>query len=165
MSTPQRPGWYPAPDGSRTEQWWNGAAWSDTKRGVGGAAMPGLPGYQAAPPVAPPTSAAPDVPRPDPYAPPVGAPALQRVVGSGGSVNLTNSTAVLAFVFSMLGIFIFGPLAVVGIVLGIIAVRRPTTVGGQRAMAIAAIVAGFVALAIGAVQLLLIALAFMGQPS
>ena len=50
MAEPQRPGWYPAPDGSATEQWWNGASWSDSKRGVGGAALPGLPAYRAAPP-------------------------------------------------------------------------------------------------------------------
>lgn len=29
----QRPGWYPDPDGVPGERWWNGAGWSDSRRG------------------------------------------------------------------------------------------------------------------------------------
>ena len=31
MATPERPGWYPAPNGGG-EQWWNGVAWSESRR-------------------------------------------------------------------------------------------------------------------------------------
>jgi hypothetical protein len=36
MSSPQTPGWYPAPDGAG-DQWWNGIDWSPARRPVGGA--------------------------------------------------------------------------------------------------------------------------------
>jgi hypothetical protein len=31
MATPERPGWYPAPNGGG-EQWWNGVSWSESRR-------------------------------------------------------------------------------------------------------------------------------------
>lgn len=36
MSSPQTPGWYPAPDGAG-DQWWNGIDWSPARRPTGGA--------------------------------------------------------------------------------------------------------------------------------
>lgn len=35
---PRSPGYYPAPDG-RGEQWWNGVAWSESRRGAGSAVL------------------------------------------------------------------------------------------------------------------------------
>ena len=151
MAEPQRPGWYPAPDGSATEQWWNGASWSDSKRGVGGAALPGLPAYRAAPPsVAPGSEVPPPLP---PSQPPY--PTLQSQVGAR-SVNVSNSTPTIALVMGLLGIFIFPLLGVAGIWLGATALRRPTTVGTQRSLAIGGIVTSIVALGWGALQLIFI---------
>ena len=148
MATPQRPGWYPAPDGSATEQWWNGASWSDAKRGVGGAAMPGLPAYHAAPPSTTPGA------EPLPPLPPTQAPyptlASQT---SGRSVNLTNSTPTLALVLGILGIFFFSPLGIAGIWLGARVLKRPETAGAQRSMAVGGIVTGIIALVWGGIQL------------
>ncbi len=169
MTTPVRPGWYPAPDGTATEQWWNGAAWSDSKRGVGGAAMPGLPGYQPAPPPTP--AAAPGIDRPDPYAPPAAPapyPTLQQITGQTAApartLNLTSSTAVLAFVFGMLSIFVLGLLGIVGIALGVVALRRPDTLGRQRGLAMGGIITGIVGLIIGAIQLIFFVVALTGLP-
>lgn len=151
MSTPQRPGWYPAPDGSGTEQWWNGAAWSDARRGPGGSAMPGLPGYQAAPPSTP-ASAPVDIPRPDPYAPPA---AAARVGGPGTATASVGSTsAVVALVLGIVSIFVFAPLGLVAIIVAISALGRPTTIGTQRTLAIVGIITGAVGLAWGAIQFL-----------
>ena len=148
MAEPQRPGWYPAPDGSATEQWWNGASWSDTKRGLGGAALPGLPAYRAAPPSAAPGSETPPPlpPTQQPY------PTLASQTG-GRSVNLTTSTPTMALVFGLLGIFIFPLLGIVGLVLGMMVLRRPTTVGTQRTLALGGIVTGIIALVWGGIQL------------
>ena len=171
MTTPVRPGWYPAPDGSGTEQWWNGASWSDSKRGIGGAALPGLPGYQAAPPPTP--AAAPGIERPDPYTavpPPAPYQTLQQIAGqnpssTGRTITATNSTAVLAFVFGILSIFVFGLLGVVGIALGGVALRRPDTVGRLRGLALGGIITGIVGLIIGAVQVIFFIVALTGLPS
>ena len=161
MATPQRPGWYTAPDGSATEQWWNGAAWSDTKRGVGGAAMPGLPAYRAAPPsMAPGSEPLPPLPStqpPNPY------PTLAGQVGGTRSVNMTNSSPTIALVFGILGIFILAPLGIVGIGLGIRALRKPGTVGVQRSLAIGGIVSGIVGLVWGAIQLAFVIFAFLSS--
>ena len=148
MAEPQRPGWYPAPDGSATEQWWNGAAWSDSKRGVGGAAMPGLPAYRAAPP---PGAYGPEtLPPMPPTQPPH--PTLASQTG-GRSVNLTSSTPMVALVLGVIGILFFAPLGIAAIWLGATVLRRPTTVGNQRTMAIGGIVTGIIALVWGGIQL------------
>ena len=171
MTTPVRPGWYPAPDGSGTEQWWNGASWSDAKRGPAGAALPGVPGYQAAPPPSP--AAAPGIERPDPYTappPPAPYPTLQQVAGqnpsvAGRTVTLSNSTPVIAFIFGMLSIFVFGLLGIVGIALGVVALRKPETVGRVRGLAFGGIITGIVGLVIGAVQVIFFIVALTGLPS
>ena len=149
MAEPQRPGWYPAPDGSATEQWWNGASWSDSKRGVGGAALPGLPAYRAAPPSSMPGAEAP--PPLPPTQPPYPTLASQT---AGRTVNLTSSSPVIALAFGLAGIVFFAPLGIVGIALGATVLRRPTTVGTQRTLAIGGIVTGIIALVWGGLQLL-----------
>ena len=154
MTEPQRPGWYPAPDGSATEQWWNGASWSDSKRGVGGAALPGLPAYRAAPPSSTPGSEAP--PPLPPTQPPY--PTLASQTG-GRSVNLTSSTPTVALVFGLIGIFVFPLLGIIGIVLGFMVLRRPATVGTQRTLAIGGIATGIIALVRGAIELTFVIIA------
>src|SRR4051812_43516747 len=133
MTTPQRPGWYPAPDGTGTEQWWNGATWSDSKRGIGGAALPGLPNYQAAPP----SGATPPVPpRPDPYTvppPPTGSPVmLQSIMGGNRAVTATNSTPLISLIFGIVSIVFFAPLGLVAIIMGVIVLRRPMSTKAEK---------------------------------
>jgi hypothetical protein len=151
MAEPQRPGWYPAPDGSATEQWWNGASWSDTKRGAGGAAMPGLPAYRATPPASPYGAEAP--PPLPPTQPPY--PTLASQTGAR-SVNVSNSTPTIALIFGLIGLFAFAPLGAAGIWLGIVALRRPTTVGTQRSIAIGGVITGIIALVWGAINLVIV---------
>jgi hypothetical protein len=166
MTTPQRPGWYPAPDGTGTEQWWNGAAWSDAKRGIGGAALPGLPNYQAAPPAAP----APSIPpRPDPYTappPPTGSPATLQGAPSGNrTITATNSTPVISLIFGLAGIFLFAPLGLVAIIMGAIVLRRPSSTKAERTMAIVGILAGIVGLIFGAIQVVFFVVSITGVPT
>jgi hypothetical protein len=88
-----------------------------------------------------------------PPLPPVQPPTLAAQVGGARSVNLTNSTPTVALIFGLLGLFIFPPLGIVAIVLGIMTLRRPTTVGTQRTLAIAGIVTGIFSLVWGSLQL------------
>ncbi|TPW70037.1 DUF2510 domain-containing protein [Schumannella sp. 10F1B-5-1] len=37
MDAPRSPGWYPDPDRAGAQRWWNGAGWSDARRGMSGA--------------------------------------------------------------------------------------------------------------------------------
>jgi uncharacterized protein DUF2510 len=164
MTTPQRPGWYPAPDGTATEQWWNGAAWSDSKRGLGGAALPGLPGYQAAPPA----GGMPAVPRPDPYTPqppPTGSPVMLQPLGGAVRATATNSTPLIALIFGIVGIFFFAPLGLVGIIMGATVLRRPGSTKAERSMAFIGIFAGIAALIWGAIQVIFFVVAITGLPS
>ena len=148
MAEPQRPGWYPAPDGSASEQWWNGASWSDSKRGVGGAALPGLPAYRATPPASAYGAEAP------PPLPPTQPPYPTLATQTGGrAANVASSSSAVAIVLGVAGILFFAPLGVAGIVLGITALRRPGTVGTQRTLALAAIVTGVIAVVWGGIQL------------
>ena len=111
--------------------------------------MPGLPAYNATPPaVAPGSEALPPLP---PTQPPHPTLASQT---AGRSVNLTNSTPTMALVFGLIGLFVFAPLGAVGIWLGIVALRRPATIGTQRTLAVGGIVTGIIALVIGAFYVL-----------
>ncbi len=150
MATPMSPGWYPAPDGNG-EQWWNGAGWSDGRRNPDGT-TPGLPGYQAAPPVTPPAATTPAGPvplaAPNPYG--------QRTAAGGNNVGLVraaNNPALIGIVFSALSLFVFAPLGIVGIVMGIIGLRKPDIPKATRGIAIGAIALGALGLVIGIVEL------------
>ena len=150
MATPMSPGWYPAPDGNG-EQWWNGAGWSDGRRNADGT-TPGLPGYQAAPPVTPAAATTPVGPAPISAPNPYGQPAT---AGTSRKLLVGNSPALVALVFSGLSVFVFAPLGIVGIVLGIIALRKAEATGATRGMAIGAIVLGAVGLVLGIIQLVI----------
>lgn len=104
-----RPGWYPDPQG-QGERWWNGASWSDTRRG--GATAP------------PPPAA-----RPDPYAKP--ATLATTVAPSGSTVDLSqNRFALLALILGFVGLFasITGPAA---LVLGFLGIRQAQRLKAQ----------------------------------
>ncbi|MBN9240763.1 MAG: hypothetical protein BGO97_13705 [Micrococcales bacterium 70-64] len=125
-----RPGWYPDPQGSG-ERWWNGASWSDTRRGAA-----------AAPP--------PPAARPDPYARPT------TVVPSGATVDLSqNRFALLAIILGFVGLFasITGPAAIVLGLLGIRQARR-LAAGGRPLSSIAIAAIGVVLGAIATVILI-----------
>jgi hypothetical protein len=145
MSTPQRPGWYPAPDGSGTEQWWNGAAWSDTKRGIGGSALPGLPNYRPTPPAHPDTPVTLQQSLPYPTAEQI---RLQRA-----GATTTNAGPAVGLVLGIAGILFFAPLGIVAIFLGARTLRRPGITASERTMGIGGIVTGIIALVWGAMQL------------
>lgn len=50
----KRAGWYPDPDGAAGERWWNGASWSDSRRGgVVPAAAPVVAAAASVAPIAP----------------------------------------------------------------------------------------------------------------
>ena len=109
MNTPTSPGWYPAPDGDG-EQWWNGSGWSDSRRGTD-AAVPGLPGYQAAPPSDRGAAAPPPPPS-----------RLSRAAGS-------DLSGISAIVFGVIGVTVFSLFAVIAIIVGLGTLRSNTWVG------------------------------------
>jgi hypothetical protein len=164
MATPMSPGWYPAPDG-RGQQWWNGAGWSESRRNADGTS-PGLPGYQAAPPaaqVAPVlngTTAQPGVFQP--VAPsnvpaPQGAPNPYAQPGTplrATGVRAATNPAVPALILGGLGVVVWPPLGIIGLVLGILALRKP---GTNRTFAMLAIGLGAISVVIGIVQIVLFA--------
>ncbi len=106
------PGWYPAPDGAPGERWWNGAGWSDSRRGA------------AETPV---VSSSPTLSRPNPYAPVPTAPAQ---FGSNPAVpydNRLNRMATAGLIAGAIGIFgfsIVGPVAIALSLLGIAKARQ-----------------------------------------
>ena len=111
------PGWYPAPDGSPGERWWNGAGWSESRRGA--AAVP-------APTVAP-AVGNPAPPRPDPYASGPTAPAQfgsAAPAAASAYAGRTNPLATVALVVGAISAFGFGIAGPVALVLSIIAIAR-----------------------------------------
>jgi hypothetical protein len=150
MTTPLSAGWYPAPDGNG-EQWWNGAGWSDGRRN-GAGTVPGLPGYQAAPPV---TSPPAPLGAPNPYAQPT--PTTPATTSAG---RVTSNRALVALIFGLLSIIVFAPLGIVGIVLGIMGRRKPGGTSSTRWMSTGAILLGSIGLVIGIVGLVISILSF-----
>lgn len=151
MSTPQRPGWYPAPDGSPGEQWWNGAGWSESRRGAA-----------AAPTQAPTATPAVSPHRPDPYAlahrgvtPPgqLPLPAARPV-----SVATANSAATISFVLGLVSLGL-GIVGIPAIILGLIGMSRakviqPPSAAGKW-MALAGIILGAFGLVMGLIPFLI----------
>jgi hypothetical protein len=112
MSTPSSPGWYSAPDGNG-EQWWNGSAWSESKRNSDGT-VPGLPGYQAAPPR--------DGAIPLLMPPPPTTSAVARAAGTDGA-------GIMAIVFGIVGLTVFSLFAPFAIIAGIATFKSTSWVG------------------------------------
>lgn len=66
----KRAGWYPDPDGIPGERWWNGAGWSDSRRGGAAASAAPVIATAAAVPVPVPVAVTVPVPVPPPAGPP-----------------------------------------------------------------------------------------------
>ncbi|MFZ9628463.1 MAG: DUF4190 domain-containing protein, partial [Ilumatobacteraceae bacterium] len=116
-------GWYPLPDGTR-ERYWDGAAWTDAVRPVGGAPIP-------PPPAGPPPMSG----------QPVGPPVSQVYVTSVPNHGPAIASMVLGIV--SFAICVVGPVtSIVGLVLGITSLKhvQPRGPKGGRGMAIAGIV-------------------------
>ena len=113
MSTPLSPGWYPAPDGNG-KQWWNGAAWSEAKQNSDGT-VPGLPGYQAAPPRG--TEPAVPVPPPPPTA------------SSLAKASQSDGASIVPVVFGVIGLTVFGLFSVIAIIAGLATFKSTSWIG------------------------------------
>ena len=106
------PGWYPSPDGTPGERWWNGSGWSDSRRDSAEAPI---------------ISSEPPLTRPNPYAP---VPTAQAQFGTNPAVpydSRLNRMATAGLVAGAIGIFgfsIVGPIAIVLSVLGIVKARQ-----------------------------------------
>jgi hypothetical protein len=132
-----RPGWYPDPDGTPGERWWNGSGWSDSRRG-------GTPVAAVA------SVAATTSPRPDPYATP--APAVSAPMRNIFTIDARqNRMSVAALVTGLIGLFGFSVLGPVAIVFGLIGISRARqlraqgTAGSTLVLATVGFVAGLIA--------------------
>lgn len=151
MTTPQRAGWYPAPD-RNGEQWWNGASWSESRRGAATETAP-VPLSNIIP-----SAYVPAVPRgarPDPYRIPDAA-----ALGPTGASVTSNPLAIAALVAGVVSVVValIGPVAVV---LGILGLRR----GGPkpaRLFSIVGITLGAVSSLGGLVSLVTLVVALLG---
>lgn len=108
----KRAGWYPDPTGAPGERWWNGATWSETKRGAAAPTASSPIIYSASNP-------APE--RPDPYAavPPLAAAGANRVIDL--RLNRYASIGFLTGLISLFfnAFFVLAPIAIVFSILGL----------------------------------------------
>jgi hypothetical protein len=151
----RRPGWYPDPQGAPGERWWNGAGWSDSRRG-GASSAASAPAYHSA--------VGPVLQRPDPYAPsPTLATSTSPAPPRTGSAALRqNQLATVGFVtglMSLFGLSILGPVAVVFSALGFRRARQLRTEGSGGSSAALAWI-GIVGGAVGTVALVVAIVSF-----
>ncbi|MEP6480555.1 MAG: DUF2510 domain-containing protein [Rhodoglobus sp.] len=157
----KRAGWYPDPDNAGGERWWNGAGWSDSRRGGAAAAAsspyapaatgtaatlaPGVPNIPMPAVPLPPAgysagSSAP--PRPNPYAQPYATPQ----VGSSTSINVSvNRNAMIGFITGLVSLFfnlffVLAPLAIVFSALGLVKARALAAQGTPRNLLVYAVI-------------------------
>jgi len=167
MATPERPGWYPAPTGGG-EQWWNGVAWSESRRDGSIARQavshsdPARSSSPAAPAqnaraisnITPPANRAPALPAPyrGPVPPPpyTGAPA-HAAPGAAQQASATTSGAVLPLILGIGSLFI-GVLGIVAIIAGI---RGVTTAGHNPATATSTRTFATIGIVLGAIGLII----------
>ena len=189
MSAPRSPGWYPAPNGGG-EQWWNGVAWSESRRDGTTARRAATHVTPAAAPNAAPVSnitpmAAPHAPavsnitppapyagpqRPNPYAAPtrpfIQDPAASQAYGHATAQMAPASLAALITGIASVFIPIVGPIA---IILGVralnLANRADAIAKSSRSYAIAGIVLGIVGTIAGLFQVILLIVAFSSASS
>ena len=123
-ATPGVPGWYPDPFSTTRLRWWTGQSWTFTTDDAG-RLVPPAPAV-IAPPPPPAPSLPPPVPPPTPTPTPVPPPAAAAAAGPGAVRRFLGSRKVIAA-------------AVLGVVLGLIAVRlvdrphRSSGAGGDQA--------------------------------
>ena len=169
MTAPRSPGWYPAPNGGG-EQWWNGVAWSESRRdGTTSRAAVTHVTPSGPPPAAPVTNitpmAAPHAPavsnitppapyRPIPYAQqqPMQSPAAAQAYGS--ATSQMTPAALAAFITGLLSIVV--PIAgVAAVILGVRALSSAKDAGplekSSRTYATIGIVIGAVTSLFGAI--------------
>jgi len=189
MSAPRSPGWYPAPNGGG-EQWWNGVAWSESRRDGTTARRAATHVTPAAAPNAAPVSnitpmAAPHAPavsnitppapyagpqHPNPYAAPtrpfIQDPAASQAYGRATAQMAPASLAALITGIASVFIPIVGPIA---IILGVralnLATRADAIAKSSRSYAIAGIVLGIVGTIAGLFQVILLIVAFNSASS
>lgn len=121
----KRAGWYPDPDGTPGERWWNGSGWSETQRG--GAVAPSAPVVYSA------NNPAPQ--RPDPYSIPAtsgnnAGPGLPKTAFSIDT--RANRPALIGFILGLVSVFAInmgGPVAIVFSILGIRRARQLRSAG------------------------------------
>ncbi|GAB3410778.1 hypothetical protein GCM10027515_31530 [Schumannella luteola] len=134
------PGWYADPERAGTQRWWNGAAWSDARRGMSGAPSRSVDAPQSA------------------WAPDAGS--AERSSG--------NPPAMIGLILGVFGLALL-PFAIAGLVLSIIGLRRANrmvvagTPYASRPAAIAGLVISLLAI-VGTLLLvgLILALALAG---
>lgn len=161
-------GWYPDPDGGAGQRWWNGAGWSDSRRGGAGAAAstPYAPEGTVPPPapgMLPPSviySADNPAPqRPDPYAQPY----PTAGVRPASSINVqANRNAMIGFVLGLVGIFanilfVVGPRAIVFSALGVVKARQLAAQGTRANLmpfAVIGLVTGAIATITGIISII-----------
>jgi len=150
----RRAGWYPDPDGKPGERWWNGAAWSESRRGAPGAPVPLAPA-----PVYSADNPAPQ--RPDPYAPAGAAPSRFGAVpiAIDARNNRLATIGLVLGIVSLFGFSIAGPPAIVVSLLGISKARQ-LKVQGSTSSSIVLATIGLVAGAIGTVTLIVAIVGF-----
>ena len=143
----KRPGWYPDPEGKPGERWFNGATWSDTRRG----------GAPSAP-----VTLTPSAPRVDPYAPSPGNTSPPLPAGARASAN-ANAPALVGFIVGLVSVFALnfaGPVAIVFSILGIAKARQQKAAGsaGSSTLVLASIglITGFIATVIFVVTIVAI---------
>ncbi|MCU1440488.1 MAG: hypothetical protein JWP85_1485 [Rhodoglobus sp.] len=146
----QRAGWYPDPDGTPGERWWNGTSWSDSRRTPGATTVTSP---SAAPVIYSASSPAPQ--RPDPYATMGVGPSTPRAAMSIDARANRNAmigfvTGIIAMVFNFLGIL--GPVAIVFSALGIVKARQLKAQGAANNLMVFALIGlllGLIATIIG----------------
>lgn len=170
----RRAGWYPDPDGATGERWWNGAGWSESRRGgsvpvATPMAVPSSGPTSTPAPTPPPvvySAANPAPQRPDPYA--VG----RSVVWTGALVNATpgrnvdvsvNKYAFYGFVSGIISVFfnllfLLAPLAIVFSIMGIVRARELRAQGAPTTLMTLALIG----LGMGSLSLLIGLIAVIG---
>jgi len=139
----KRPGWYPSPDSTLGERWWNGASWSDSRRGAPAAPTSAAAVYSAGSPAPV---------RPDPYAvPPTGAPPRPVIAAA------KDRLALIGLVLGAIGVFGFSALSPAAIVVSAIAIARARRLRTSPVLAAIGLALGI----IGTVTLIVAVVAFI----
>ncbi len=142
-------GWYPDPDGAPGERWWNGAGWSDARRGAAPAVTPQpMPVAEQAPPTPVIYSAANPAPQaPNTYGPPGAGVVSASTITLNARVNPMAFNGLVAGIVAMLFNVLLVPsiLAVIFSIKGLAKARELTAAGQTttlRTLAIIGLVLG-----------------------
>lgn len=152
-------GWYPDPDGKPGERWWNGAGWSDARRGATPAVTPQpMPVPEQAPPTPVIYSAANPAPQaPNAYGPPGAVVVPRSAVTINARINPMAFNGLVAGIVAMLFNVLLVPsiLAIVFSVKGLAKARELSAAGQTttlRTLAIIGLVLGIFSAIGGIIQ-------------